>query len=59
MGRKKKRCKACGLEMSMFHSRHVGNCKSKKGGFSEAKEYWKDQLYDLYDLYSKSLLNRK
>jgi hypothetical protein len=59
MGRKKKRCKVCGLEMSMFHSRHVGNCNSKKGGFSEAKEYWKDQLYDLYDLYSKSLLNRK
>tara|TARA_R110000824_G_scaffold337148_2_gene523638 strand:- start:3 stop:182 length:180 start_codon:yes stop_codon:yes gene_type:complete len=59
MGRKKKRCKVCGLEMSMFHSRHVGNCNSKKGGFSEAKEYWKNQLYDLYDLYSESLKNKK
>jgi hypothetical protein len=59
MGRKKKRCKICGLEMSMFHSRHVGNCNSKKGGFSEAKEYWKNQLYDLYDLYSESLKNKK
>ena len=56
---KKKKCKVCGLEMSIFHSRHVGNCNPRKGGFSEAKEYWKDQLYDLYDLYSKSLLNRK
>ena len=59
MGRKKKRCKVCGLEMSMFHSRHVGNCNPKKGGFSEAKESWKEQLYDLYDLYSESLMNKK
>ena len=51
---KKKRCKVCGLEMSMYHSRHVGNCIPKKG-FSEAKESWKEQLYDLYSLYTEVL----
>ena len=54
MRRNKKRCKICGLEMSMFHSRHVGNCSPKKGGFSEAKEYWANQIYDLY-----SFINNK
>ena len=54
MRRNKKRCKICGLEMSMFHSRHVGNCRTNEGGFSQAKEYWKNQMYDLY-----SFINNK
>ena len=48
MEKTKKKCKQCGLEMSMFHSRHVGNCIPKEKGFSEALEYWREQLYDSY-----------